>query len=90
MSVESVGTIMQRVSLRTFEAPAAARTVDVAIVGHLAATRPQVTWTTSLRPWEVGGASDAVLIDGFSAAQRHLDGRSGLLRNANMVLREVG
>src|SRR5690606_16591634 len=89
-SAKTVGTLMQRVSVSTFAAPATARTVDVTVTGHLVATRPQVTWTTRSRPWEIGGGATSVVIDKFSASQAHLDGQVGLLRNATMTLKEVG
>lgn len=44
--------------------PAAARTVDLVVRGHVAVSRPQVTWTDSVVPWAVGaGARDVVVTD---------------------------
>ena len=90
ISGTSVGALMQRVSATAPAAPSTARTIDVSISGHVAAARPQVTWTRRLQPWGPGGGATSVVIESLDSAPRHLDGARGLLYDTSLKLREVG
>lgn len=85
----SVGSTMQRIHIARPLAPATARTVDVAVSGHVAAARPQVTWTRSLMPWGPGMGASSVVVEDLDATPRHMDGNRGLLYDIAVTLREV-
>lgn len=90
VSATATGTLMQRVTATVPFAPATARTIDIEVSGHVAAARPQVTWTQGLRPWGPGGGADSVVIQSLDSTPRHLDGTRGLLYDVSLRLREVG
>lgn len=56
------GSVMQRVAWSGV-APATARSVDLTVSGHTAATRPQVVWASSLPAYVPGQTAASVVID---------------------------
>lgn len=86
----ATGTSMQRISIHVPITPAEARTVDIAIDGHIAAARPQVTWTREIQPWGPGGGSSQAVVEDLDSTPRHRDGAHGLLYDITARIQEVG
>ena len=88
-SVSATGTAMQRLHFTTGAAPSTARTVDVVVEGHTAATRPQVTWTRGPTPWAPGAGAASVVVEKIESQTLYLEGRGDLLMSVGMTIQEV-
>lgn len=85
------GVLAQRLVYTASSVPAAARSVDVEVSGHVRAARPQVTWTDGVVPYAIGAASAAVVLTAVSRSLRVIDsGTRDSLWELSATMREVG
>lgn len=88
VTASGTGTLMQRIT-KTVIAPVEARSLDLAVSGHVYAGRPQVTWTNHVVPWTVGGGAEQVLVQTGSVDLVALV-RSGSYWGGALQIVEVG
>lgn len=89
ITANSVGSLMQRLSVSTLAVPVTARTVDITVSGHVTAAQPQVVWLPKPAPWAPGAGATSVVITDFEASPLLFDRGRDLFQTATATLQEV-